>query len=90
MLAAAGDDDLRWFVREAVFTLELVGDGLAQFRGAAGRRVFGEPGGERLGGGVLDVLGSVKIRFADAEAHDILARGFHGLGLGVNGEGERR
>ena len=90
MLAAAAHDDLRWLVSEAVLALEFVGDGLAQFRDAAGRRVFGEPGGERLGGGVLDVLRRVEIRFAGAEADDVLARGLHGLGLGVNGEGERR
>ena len=54
------------------------------------RRVFGEPGGERLGGGVLDVLRRVEVRFARAEADDVLAGGLHGLGLGVNGERERR
>ena len=43
MLAAAGDDDLTGLVSEAVFAFELVGDGLAQFRDAAGGRVFREP-----------------------------------------------
>ena len=51
-------------------------------------RVFGEPGGERLGGGVLDVLRRVEIRFARAEADDVLARGLHRLGLGINGQRE--
>jgi hypothetical protein len=60
----------------------------AQFRDAAAGRVFGEPGGERLGGGVLDVLRRVEIRFARAEADHVFAGGFHGLGLGVNGESE--
>ncbi len=46
------------------------------------------PGGERLGGGVFDVLRRVEIRFARAEADDVLARGFHRLGLGVNGQRE--
>ena len=90
MLAAATHDDLRRLVSEAVFALELVSDGLAQFRDAAGWRVFCEPGGERLGGGVLDVLRRVEIRFAGAETHNVLACGLHGLGLRVNGEGERR
>jgi hypothetical protein len=60
MLAAAGDDDLRRLVGEAVLAQKFGGDGLAQFRDAAAGRVFGEPGGERLGGGVLDVLRRVK------------------------------
>ena len=90
MLAAARNDDLRRLVSEAVLAFEFVGDGLAQFRDAAAGRVFGEPGGERLGGGVLDELRRVEIRFARAEPDDVLARGLHGLGLGVNGERERR
>ena len=56
----------------------------------AARRVFREPVGERLGGGVLDVLRRVEIRFARAKADDILAGGLHRLGLGINGQGERR
>ena len=55
-----------------------------------GGRVFGEAGGERLGGGVFDVLRGVEVRFAGAEADDVLAFGLHLLGLGVNGQGERR
>ena len=61
----------------------------AQFRNAAAGRVFGKTGGERLGGGVLDVLRRVEIRFARAEADDVFAGGLHGLGLGVNGERQR-
>ena len=90
MFAAARDDDLRRLVGEAVLALEFGGDGLAQFGNAAAGRVFGEPGGERLGGGVLDVLRRVEIRFARAETDDILAGGFHGLGLGINGQSEGR
>ena len=36
MFAAAGHDDLRRFVSQAVLAFEFVGDGLAQFRDAAG------------------------------------------------------
>jgi len=50
---------------------------------------FGEPGGERLGGSILDELRRVKIRFTGAKADNIRACCFHGLGLGVNGKRER-
>jgi hypothetical protein len=52
------------------------------------RGVFGEAGGQRLGGGVLDVLRRVEVRFAGAESDDVLAGGLHGFGLGINGQGE--
>ena len=88
VLAAAGDDDLRRLVVEAVLALELVGDGLAQLGDAAAGRVFGEAGGERGSGGVLDVLGGVEVRFAGAKADDVFAGGLHGFGFGINGQGE--
>ena len=62
----------------------------AQLGDAGGGGVFGEAGGQRLGGGVLDVLGRVEVRFAGAEADDVQAVGLHLLGLRVNGQGERR
>jgi len=89
MFAAAGDNDLRGLVGEAVFLFVFVGDGLAQFGNAGGGRVFGETVRERLGGGILDVLWRVKIRFARAEADDVFPGGLHGLGLRVNRECER-
>ena len=49
VFAAAGDDDLRGLVGEAVLAFVLVGDGLAQLGDAGGGGVFGEAGGERLG-----------------------------------------
>ena len=42
MLAAAGNDDLRGLVGQAVVALEFVRRRLAQFRDAAAGRVFGE------------------------------------------------
>jgi len=63
--------DLRRLVSETFSAFELVGDGLAQFRDATGRRVFCEPGGERLGGSILDELRRVKIRFTGAKADNI-------------------
>ena len=89
MFAAARDDDLGGRVGQAVVPFEFVGDGLAQFRDAAGRSVFGEALVKRLGAGVLDVLGRVEIRFARAEADDVQPLGLHLLGLGINGQGER-
>ena len=90
MFAAAGDDDLTWLVGEAVIAREFIGDGLAQFRNAARGRVFGETIGECFGAGVFDVLRRVEVRLTGAEADDILAGGFHGFGLGINGERKRR
>jgi hypothetical protein len=90
MLAAAGNDALRRFVGETVIFFELGGNGFAQFGDAAARRVFGEPGGKRLGGGILDVLRRIEIGFARAETDDVLAGSLHRLGLGINGQGERR
>ena len=89
MLAAAGDDDLRGLVGEAVLALVLVGDGRAQLGNAGGGGVFGEAGGQGLGAGVFDVLRGVEVRLAGAEADDVQAVGLHLLGLGVNGQGER-
>jgi hypothetical protein len=60
------------------------------WRSSGADGIFGEPVGERLGGGVLDVLGGVEVRFAGAEAHDVFPGGLHGLGLGINGQGEGR
>jgi hypothetical protein len=89
MFAAAGDDDLGGLVGEAVLAFVFVGDGCAQLRDAGGGGVFGEAGGQRLGGGVFDVLRGVEVRFAGAETDDVQAVGLHLLGLRVNGEGER-
>jgi len=86
MFAAAVDDDLAWLVLDAVVALELVGDSLAQFRDAAARRVLGEAVGQRLRGGVLDVLRRVEVRLTGAEADDILALGAQFLGLGRDGQ----
>ncbi len=88
MLAATTDDDLARLVGQAVLALELVGDGLAQFGDAAARGVFGEPGLERLDRGILDVLRSIKIRFARAEPDDVLSLGLPLLGLRVDGQGQ--
>src|SRR5213592_4709998 len=90
MFAAAAHDDLRGFVGQAVLAFEFVGNRLAQFGNAAARGVFGEPFVERLDRGVFDVLRRVEIRLARAETDDVLALGLHLLGLGVDGQSQRR
>ena len=88
VLGAAGDDDLGGLVIESVVGLELLADGGTQFGNAGGRRVLGEAGVERPHGRGLDVLGRIEIGLAGAEADDVLALGFHGLGLAIDGKGE--
>ena len=90
VLAAAVDDDLPRLVLDAVIALELVGDRLAKLRDAAARRVLGEAVGQRLRGSVLDVLRCVEVRLTGAEADDVLALGAQFLGLGRDGQRQRR
>ncbi len=87
VLGAAGDDDLRGLVAQAVVGLELFGDGGTQFGNAGGRSVLGEAGVEGAHGGGLDVLGCVKIGFAGAETDHVEALGLHGLGAGIDRQG---
>ena len=89
MFAAARDDDLRRFVAQPVFALEFIGNGLAQFRNAAGRSVFGEPVIQGFNSGVLDGFRRVEIRLASAKADDVLPVGLHLFGRRVNGQSER-
>ena len=90
MFAAATDDDLGRFVGQAIFAFEFVGNRLAQFGNAAARGVFGEPFVQRFDRSVFDMLRRVEIRFTRAEADDVLAFGLHLLGLGVDGQSQRR
>src|SRR5262245_45715221 len=89
MLRAVADDDLRGLVVQVVVGLELFRDRLTQFGDAARWRVLGEAGFDRSLGRGLDVLRSIKIRFACSEAADVNAFGFHRLGFRVNAQGER-
>src|ERR1019366_9404813 len=90
MLTAARDDDLGGLVGEAVLAFVFVGDGRAQLGDAGGGGVFGEAGGQGLGGGVFDVLRGVEVRLAGTEADDVQTVRLHLLGLRVNGQRERR
>lgn len=81
MFCPVGDDDLGRFIIEAVVGLEFVGDGLAEFRDAAGRGVFGESSIEGGHRGGLDVLWGVVVGFTGSEAANVDALGFHGLGF---------
>ena len=89
MLAAAGNDDLRGLVTQTVFALELVGNGLAQLRDAAGGSVLGKPVVERLDGRIFDVFRRIEVRFAGAEPDHVLSVGLHLFGLRVNGQCQR-
>jgi len=51
---------------------------------------FVKPSASALAARVLDVLRRVEIRLAGAEPDDVLAFGFHLLGLGINGQSQRR
>ena len=63
---------LAWLVLDAVVALELVGDSLAQFGDAATWRVLGEAVGQRLRGGIFNVLRRVEVRLTGAKADDVL------------------
>src|ERR1019366_897203 len=89
MLAPARDDDLGGLVGEAILAFVFVGDGRAQLGDAGGGGVFGEAGGQRLGGGVFDVVWGVEVRLAGTEADDVQTVRLHLLGLRVNGQRER-
>src|SRR5699024_6457310 len=81
------DHDLVAVEIEVVVALELGDDGLAQAGRAGHRRVFRLAGVERLLGRVLDVFRRVEIRFAGAQADDVVAGGFHFRRAGGDGQG---
>ena len=90
MLAAAGDNDLRCLVGQAVFTLVLVRNRLPELRNARRWRIFRKSRRQRFRSGVLDVLRRVEIRFTSAKAHNVFAIGLHLLGFRVDSQSKRR
>ena len=90
VLAAAGNDDLRGLIGQAVLLFELVGDGLAQLGDAAGGRVLGEPVIEGLDRRILDVLRGVEIGLPRAKTDHVQPLRLHLLGLGIDGQREGR
>ena len=88
VLAAGAGGDVFGFVGEVVFVVEFFGDGGFEVGEAGGGGVFGLAFVEGEFGGVLDEGGGVEIGFAGAEADDVDAGFFHGVGFGGNGEGD--
>ena len=70
-------------IKAAEDKLQLVNE--VSVRNAGRRRVLREPGIERSHRCRLDVLGCIEVGFAGTEADDVLAFGFHSLGLAVDG-----
>ena len=91
LLAAVGDEDLgggHRVARSPAGVLAAIAS--LQLGQAAGGRVLVVAGvAAGLGGGLDDVGRGREVRFAGAEADDVLARRLEGLGLGVDGEGGR-
>ena len=87
----AGNEDLLCFVRQAVFTPELVGDSLFEFGHAAGRGVFCPAVADGLVAASLICSGVSKSGLARAEGDDVAAgRLFNSAALAVTarvGEG---
>ena len=88
LLAAVGDQHLLGGGGYAVFSAELGGYCIAQGRLAGGWAVAGVACLQSSGGGLADEGRGVEIRFAGAEAADVLTISFEGLGSGGNGQGE--
>ena len=89
MFAAAVYNDLCRVVFEIIVGGELVGNCLAQFRCATGRRVFGESICQSLYCCILNVLWRVKVRFAGSKADHVLACSAQLFGFGGDGKGQR-
>ncbi|MNK78756.1 hypothetical protein D3C87_984010 [compost metagenome] len=87
LLAARADNRLLRLVVQPVFTLELVGNGLAQFRNAGNRRVFRFTALDGVDGRFLDIFGRIEIRLAGAKADHIAALRFQLTGFLGNSDG---
>ena len=80
MLGARSHRDLGRIVFQVVFSLELVGDGLAQCGKAGGRGVLGGAIVQGGDGCLLDVVGGVHFRFTARQTVNFFTGGLHGLG----------
>ena len=90
MLCPVAHDDLGGPIVELVIGGQFFRKRLAQFRDASAGCIFCEPSFQRLNRRPFDMFWGIKIRFACAEAANIDPFGFHGLGLAINRECERR
>ena len=86
LLAARADNRLLRLVVQPVFTLELVGNRLAQFRNTRNRRVFRFAALDGVDGRFLDIFGRIEIRLAGAKADHIAALRFQLTGFLGNGD----
>ena len=89
LLGAVTDNDFARLVIEVIIALELLADGGAQFGGSGTGSVLGESGIQGLNRGSLDMLRCIKIGLAGTKTVDVNSLGTQGLGLAVDGEGER-
>ena len=90
LFATTGYQNLVGFVFQTVVPFELRDNRFLQCRRTIHRGVFGLAVADGLDGGHLDVFGGVEVRFAGAQANDVLAgrpefRGFVGHGEGGRG-----
>ena len=86
LLGTVADHDLLGCEVQAVLTLQLLADGLAQRHVARHGRVEREVLVDGLLGGLLDVGGGVEVRFADAHVDDVEALGLEFLTLLRHGQ----
>ncbi len=77
-------------IAQAVILLDGMAYGLAQFRYSSGGGISGFPIPDGLEGRFLDIFRGVEIRLANPEADNVGAAGPQFLGLGVDGQGDRR
>jgi len=90
VFCAIAHDDLGSAIAEVVVGSQFFSDRLAQLRDASAGVYFVKPASNASIAAFFICSGVSKSRFASAEAANIHALGFHGFGLAVDREGERR
>jgi hypothetical protein len=87
VLGAAGDDDIRRGIGEAVLVGELAADRLLEGGHAGDHGILGKALGDGIDGRLLGVGRGIQVGFARAQAQNVLALGLEGLVLRVDGDG---
>ena len=90
MLCAVTHDDLGGAIVEVVVDSQFFRNRLAQFRDARAGSIFREASLQRLDRCLFDMFWRIEIWFPCAETANIDPFGFHGFGLTVDRERERR
>jgi len=88
VFSAGAGGDVFGLVGEVIFIVELFSDGGLEVREAGRGGVLGLALVEGDFGGVFDEGWCIEVGFAGAEADDVDAGFFHGVGLGGDGEGD--